>query len=104
MTVRSPRIMGHLPWMISERVYIMPTAADTVKTGREDNGKDPRAVAFRTTYWQWLLIGGVATQVLYATAFALMEAVFAGGRGLRDPGFWAFYAAGAAAVTVMLVP
>ena len=90
--------------MVSERVYIMPTAADTVKTGREDDGKDPRVVAFRMSYWRWLLIGGVAAQVLYAAMFVLMEVVFAGGRGLRDPGFWAFYAAGAAAVTVLLVP
>jgi hypothetical protein len=71
---------------------------------REGDVKDPRVVTFRMVFWRWLLVGWVTAQVFYAALFLLMEVGFAGGRGLRDPAYWAFYAAGAAAVTVLMVP
>ncbi|HVK16922.1 MAG TPA: hypothetical protein VM533_08225 [Fimbriiglobus sp.] len=65
--------------------------------------ENPRVVAFRMSYWRWLLVGNVFTQVLYAAVFVLLEVVITGRRGLGDPGFWSIYVAKAVAVTMALV-
>jgi hypothetical protein len=66
--------------------------------------KDPHVVSFRMSLWRWLLAVGFAGQISYAVLFVLMEILVGGGRGLRSTDFWAFYAAGAAMIAVLLAP